>query len=237
MSATKQPEEKDSSLAGIVFIGIILAGLGAFLGFLFLASVAPTSYKSVAALQAHLEKNPAPKLLERSYFEGPISRDGSWEQKRDAFLNGSDTTVELSAGEINAWLSAKFRQPSSAAPAGDEEEADILVLPGVPNCFIDADEGFFLNLPTEVTIYGSAHDCLIVAQGHFSAAPQAAFQLDALHANDAAIPLLGGLGDQLVGALLQAYSLTDEFVVFQEAWKKVESVELVADTIRLKLRK
>ncbi len=236
MSAAKQSEEKDPSLAGIIFIGVILASLGAFLGFLFLASVAPKSYKSAAELQDYLEKNPEPKLLEQSYFEGPISRSRSWEKKREVLLNGSDTMVELSAAEINAWMSAKFRQPSSSAPAG-EKASDILILPGVPNFFIDAAEGVFLNLPTEVTIYGSAHDCLIVAQGHFAAGPQAVFQLDALRANDAAIPLLGGLGDQLVGALLQAYSQTDEFAAFQAAWQKVESVELVADTIRLKLRK
>jgi hypothetical protein len=40
----------------------------------------------------------------------------------------------------------------------------------------------------------------------------------------------------LLQALLQAYSQTDEFVACQQAWEKVESVELVADTMRLKLR-
>ena len=166
MSAAKQLEEKDPSLAGVLLIGVILAGLGAFLGFLFLASVAPKSFKSVADLQNYLEKNPEPKLLDRSYFEGPRSSGRSWEQKRDALLNGSATTVELSAGEINAWMAAKFRKPSSA-PTG-EDDSGIMIIPGVPNFFIDATEGVFLNLPTEVTIYGSMNNCLIIAQGHFS---------------------------------------------------------------------
>lgn len=234
MSAAENIKEEGPSLASVVVSAVILAGIGAFLGFLLLVSVPPQSYKSVAALQDYLEKKTEPKLLDTSYFEGPVSRGRSWEQKREALLNGSDTTVELSAGEINAWMSAKFRQPR-AAPKG-EEETNILILPGVPNFFIDAAEGFFLNLPTEVTIYGSAHNCLMIAQGHFSAGPQVAFQMDALHLNDAAIPVLGGLGDQLVATLLQAYSQTDEFLAFQKAWQKVESVELVADTIRLKLR-
>jgi hypothetical protein len=149
-------------------------------------------------------------------------------------LNGSATTVELTAGEINAWMSAKFRKPSAAAAAGDE--AGIVILPGVPNFFIDAAAGFFLNLPTEVSIYGSTHDRIIIAQGSFSAGPQVQFQISALRVNDAAVPVIAGLGKQLLQALLQAYSQTDEFVACQQAWEKVESVELVADTMRLKLR-
>jgi hypothetical protein len=234
MSAAKNLKEDGPSVAGVFVTAVLLAGVGAFLGFLFLASVSPKAFKSVADLQDYLEKRTEAKLLDQTYLEGPVARGRSWEQKREALLNGSDTTVELSAGEINAWMSAKFRKPG-AAPTGEEAEG-ILILPGVPNFFIDAREGFFFNLPTEVTIYGSAHNCVIIAQGHFSAGPQVAFQMDALHVNDAAIPVLGGLGDKLVGALLQAYSQTDEFVAFQKAWQKVESVELVADTIHLKLR-
>jgi len=234
MSDTTNLEEKDASLGGVLFLGALLAVLGAFSGFLFLASVEPKSYKSVADLQTYLEKNTETKLLEASYFEGPVSRSRSWEQKRDALFNGSATTVELTSGEINAWMSAKFRQPSSSPK--EDEAPDVLILPGVPNFFIDANEGFFLNLPTDVAIYGSEHNWMVVTQGHFSAGPQVEFQLDALHVNDAAIPVVGGLANQFFGALLQAYSETEEFVAFQNAWEKVESVELVGDTIRLKLR-
>lgn len=234
MSATKTPKEEGPTLAGVFISAIIVALIGAFLGFLFLASESPTSFKSVADLKDHLEKNPDTKLLDVTYFDGPISRSRSWEQKREALLNGSATTVELSAGEINAWMSAKFRKPS-AAPS-DDDEAGIVILPGVPNFFIDASEGVFLNLPTEVTIYGDMHDCMMIAQGHFSEGSRVSFEMDSLRVNDAAIPVFGGLGKQVVETLLQAYSETDEFIAFQKAWEKVESVELVADTIRLKLR-
>lgn len=233
MSAAKTAEQEGPTLAGISVSAVLLALVGALLGVLYLASVPPTSFKSVADLNAYLEKTPELKLLDRSYFKGPVSSSRSWEQKREVLLNGSATTVELTAGEINAWMSAKFRKPSAAA-AGDE--AGIVILPGVPNFFIDAATGFFLNLPTEVSIYGSTHDRIIIAQGSFSAGPQVQFQISALRVNDAAVPVIAGLGKQLLQALLQAYSQTDEFVACQQAWEKVESVELVADTMRLKLR-
>ena len=233
MSAAKIAKEEGPTLAGISVSAVLLALVGALLGVLYLASVPPTSFKSVADLNAYLEKTPELQLLDRSYFKGPVSSSRSWEQKREVLLNGSATTVELTAGEINAWMSAKFRKPSAAA-AGDE--AGIVILPGVPNFFIDAAAGFFLNLPTEVSIYGSTHDRIIIAQGSFSAGPQVQFQISALRVNDAAVPVIAGLGKQLLQALLQAYSQTDEFVACQQAWEKVESVELVADTMRLKLR-
>ncbi len=233
MSAAKIAKQEGPTLAGISVSAVLLALVGALLGVLYLASVPPTSFKSVADLNAYLEKTPELQLLDRSYFKGPVSSSRSWEQKREVLLNGSATTVELTAGEINAWMSAKFRKPSAAA-AGDE--AGIVILPGVPNFFIDAAAGFFLNLPTEVSIYGSTHDRIIIAQGSFSAGPQVQFQISALRVNDAAVPVIAGLGKQLLQALLQAYSQTDEFVACQQAWEKVESVELVADTMRLKLR-
>ena len=233
MSAAKTAKQEGPTLAGISVSAVLMALVGALSGFLCLASVPPTPLKSVADLNAYLEKTPELQLLERSYFKGPVSSSRSWEQKREVLLNGSATTVELTAGEINAWMSAKFRKPSAAA-AGDE--AGIVILPGVPNFFIDAAAGFFLNLPTEVSIYGSTHDRIIIAQGSFSAGPQVQFQISALRVNDAAVPVIAGLGKQLLQALLQAYSQTDEFVACQQAWEKVESVELVADTMRLKLR-
>ena len=234
MSAAKTLKEEGPTLAGISVSAILLAFVGALLGFLYLASVPPTSFKSVADLNAYLEKTPEPKLLDVSYFEGPVSRSRSWEQKREILLNGSANTVELTAGEINAWMSAKFRKPSAASAA--EDEAGIVILPGVPNFFIDASAGVFFNLPTEVSIYGSTHERMVIAQGHFSTGPQVQFKMSTLRVNDAVIPVFAGLGKQLVQKLLQAYSETDEFVACQKAWEKVESVELVGDTMRWKLR-
>ncbi|CAA6679585.1 MULTISPECIES: hypothetical protein [unclassified Lentimonas] len=234
MSANKNVEEREATLGGVLFLGALMALLGAFGGFMFLASVSPKSYKSVEELQAYLEKTSEPNLLEASYFEGPVSRSRSWELKRDELFSGSATTVELTSGEINAWMASKFRQSKPAS--NDEEAPNIVILPGAPNFFIDANLGFFLNLPTDVSIYGSDYNWLVVAQGHFSDGPWVEFQVDALHVNDAGIPVVGGVADRFVGALLQAYSETEEFIAIQKAWTRVESVELVEDMIRLKLR-
>ena len=234
MSADKKVEESEATLGGVLFFGALVALLGAFGGFMFLTSVQPKSYKSVEELQAYLEKNTEPNLLDASYFEGPVSRSRSWELKRDELFSASATTVELTSGEINAWMASKFRQSSPAAT--DEEAPNVVIIPGAPNIFIDEDLGFCLNLPTAVSIYGSDHNWLVLAQGHFSAGPWVKFEVDALHVNDAAVPVVGGIAGKFIDALLEAYSETEEFIAFEKAWTNVESVELVGDTIRLKLR-
>ena len=234
MSFAKTAKKEGPTLASISFSAVLLTLVGALLGFLFLASVPPMAFRSVADLNAYLEKKPELNLLDRSYFEGPVSSSRSWEQKREVLFNGSATTVELTAGELNAWMSAKFRKPSVVPAVGDK--AGIMILPDVPNFFIDAAAGFILSLPTEVTVFGSSHDRIMIALGRFSAGPQVQFQISALRVNDAAIPMIAGLGKQLLQALLLAYSQTEEFIACQKAWEKVESVELVAGAMRLKLR-
>jgi hypothetical protein len=234
MSKPKKLEEQGPTLGGVLFYAVIVALFGALLGFLFLASIPQQTYKSVADLEDFLKKNPEPKLLDAYHFEGPISRGSSWEAKRELLLNGSATTVEFSSGELNAWMTAKFRN-SGVSASDSDDAADVVIIPGVPNFFIDGQTGLVLNLPTNITIYGHERDCIVVAQGHFFGI-QPEFGIDMLHVNNALIPLVGGLGDELLSTLLQAYSKTDEFLAVKDAWEKVESVELVGDSIRLKLR-
>lgn len=73
MPAIKNTEEQGPSVGGVLLCAVIVALIGALLGFLFLASVSPTSFKSVADLQAYLEKNPEPKLLDISSSRPALS--------------------------------------------------------------------------------------------------------------------------------------------------------------------
>ena len=235
MPTDKKTEEDEATLGGALILGALVALLGALLGFMFLASVQPKSYQSVEELQAFLEKTSDSSLLQSSYLQGPVSRSRGWEQKRDALLNGEALTVELSSAEINAWMSSKFSK-SGSRPSDEDEGSGVMILPGVPNVFIDTDQGFFLNVPADVSIYGSTHNWMVVAKGHFTDGLQVRFEVETLHVNGAAIPALGGLAKRFLGALFQAYSQTDEFLAVEKAWTKVESVELVDDTIHLTLR-
>ena len=234
MSAAKNITEKGPTLGGILFAAALLALAGAILGFLFLISYPPKAYSSVKDRDAFLESKAESEVKpgELYYLKGPVSPGNGWKQKREVLLNGTNTTLEITAGELNAWMASKFRQ---ASPPSGEDPPNFLILPGVPNFFVDVSEGIFLSLPTEVTIYGSNRQLVIFAQGHFTQGAEVAFQMDALHVNNAAVPVLGGLANQVAKTLLKAYSETDEFIAFRQAWENVESVEVVAGSIRLKL--
>jgi hypothetical protein len=234
MSAVAPSSKQEVSITTVVVSAVIVSAIGACLGFLFLTSYTPKPFKSTADLQAYLDKQTTSKLSHHTYFEGRVSRTRSWELKRHALLNDSNTTIDLSVGEINAWMSAKFRRPSLASRG--EDLGNLLVVPGVPNIFIDADQGLFFNLPTDISIYGREYDCILIAQGHLTEGPDIGLQIDTLRLNAARIPILGGLGHQLLTTLLKGHTQSDEFVAFKNAWDKVESVEVIADTVRLKLR-
>lgn len=233
MAATKETKIIDLSVIRTVITGFFFAGLGACMAFLFLATAALKPFQSVADFQDYLERIPDRQLLSGAYLKGGVSAGSIWQQKRGALLDGRSTQVELSADEINAWLAATFRQPSSTLK--NNEKFGVLILPGLPNCFVDADLGLLINVPIKVAAFGSTNDCLLIIQGHFSLEPQVSFEVESMRVNHAAIPLQAGIGHYVMQMLLRAYSHTDEFVGFEKAWQRIDFVEIDKSVIRMEL--
>lgn len=234
MSVNKKNKQKQCSAIGIACCALLLGLIGALSGFLLLASMPLQAFSSMIELQKFRDQTSKSRLLDATYFRDSVSRGRRWQQQREALLNGSTASVDLSAAELNAWMNATVRQ-SSTAPVKQGRLGGV-VLPGVPNCFIDAKQGLYLNLPLQVAIYGIKFDYLIIARGQLVESSKSVFQLDALRVNAAVVPLPGDFGDWLVARCLQTYSASDGFIALQKAWQTVESIELVADRIRFKLR-
>ena len=233
MAASKETKIIDLSVIGIVVTGFFFAGLGVCMAFLFLATVAFKPYQSVADFQNYLERIPDRQLLSGAYLKGKVSAGSTWQQKRGALLGGRSSQVELSADEINAWLAATFRQASTTLK--NNEKFGVLILPGLPNCFVDAELGLLINVPFKVAAFGSTHECLLIIQGHFSSEPQVSFEVESMRVNHAVIPLQAGIGNYVMRMLLRAYSDTDEFADVEKAWQKVDFVEIDKSVIRMEL--
>ena len=220
---------------GIVFFAFLFAFIGALSGFLLLASIPLKSFESLAELEGYLEVNPQTSLLKGHCFEGPVTVTTDLVQKRDAFLKGhDDSTIELTDGEINAWITSEFSKPRATFSLKDRP--GVLILPDLPNFFIDESVGFTFRIPMEIIIYGKEHYNLMLVQGHFiedTDDTPMQLQIETLSINEARIPLYEGWGNWLLAKLLQPYFKTDEFIDFIEAWEEVDSVEVVANGIRL----
>lgn len=233
MTAQKSEPEKEPSKAGIYVMGLCLFVIGAFLASLFLLTIPAQAFSSVKEYEKSLESKEVPMgpmPNETFYFEGPVTRSRSWEVGRNKLLNG-EGSVSFTAGELNGWLSSKFRPGKS--PNADETKG-MLIVPGTPNFFIEGPENVYVSLPTEIAFYGNEVECVFFAKGHFANNGSGVdFVIEQLNASSAGIPGVGILGNAIVNTLLGAYRETGEFKAISEAWTGLKSVEVVGDTITL----
>lgn len=236
MSVFQKNDENDSSLLGVVFFAFLFAFIGALSGFLLLASIPLKSFESLAELEKFTENNSQISLLKGYCFKGPVTLTPDLIEKREAFLNGNNLTIELTDGEINAWITSEFSKPRSTFSLKDRP--GVLILPDLPNFFINETVGITFRIPIEIVIYGKEHHHLMIVQGRFienEESPLIRFQTEVLSINDAKIPLFNGLSDRLMVDLLQPFLNTDEFIDFMKAWEKIDSIEIVADKLFLNL--
>lgn len=226
-------KQKGPSLIGVFFFSIPMALIGASLGFLLLASISPKPFKSVAEYKSDLEENPRQTLLDAHYFKGYKSSGEGWAQKRDFLIAGNGPTVILTESEMNAWLVNKFTKLQKSFL--DEEEPKLFIVSGVPHFFIDVNEGIHFSMLLEIVIFGKQFNRLLIGKGYFSEDDSNKFSLSELRLNEAKIPYSEKLYDYLLNSLLGSFDDNDEFVVLEEAWKNVNSVELIEGGLRLNL--
>jgi hypothetical protein len=232
MSYLDKTEMKDPSLFGVAFCAIQVALIGALSGFTLLASISPEPFSSVAEYESDLEGNPQQTLIDAHYFRGARLSPGEWIQKREILLTANNTTVVLTNSEINSWIANKFKKPQPSF--SQEEQPNLLVMPGLPNFFIDATQGIHFSMPLEIVVFGKQIDCLLIGEGSFLGEDTIEFHLSGLSINGAAIPFPEELRDHLLDPFESFYE-NDEFIALKEAWGKVDSVELSDNEIRLNL--
>ena len=236
MCAKKIKEKDEPTLGGAIIYGVLIALLGAILGFVFLASSPAIVYASVVDYENFLETDAAfepAKPGDAYYFDVPSARGRGWEAKRDQILSGDPATVEISAGQLNAWMGAKF---TPGEQKDSQVKSSVMITPGIPKFFVAGEDALYVNLPIDLSVYDNKRKYTVFSKGHFSSGPSVRFVIDELHVNCAVIPVEGGVASKFVGALISAYSATEEFDSIRAAFDQVESVELSGETLRVTLR-
>lgn len=233
MCAFETNDKKNPSLFLVALCAVLMAFFGALCGFILMTSIAPEPFRSVADYESDLAENQKPKLLHAHYFRGSGSASGDWTEKRKILLEGNDTTVEFTDSEINAWIAGKFEK-SRQLPL--EKMSEIYAVTGLPNVFIDADEGIHFSIPLEIFWFGKKVDRLLIGQGGFLGDDSNQFSLSKLRLNEAVIPLPENLlKEYILGAVLKSFYQSVEFTELKDAWEKVHTVELTETGIRLNL--
>jgi len=231
MSATP---EKSPGYFGVYFYAVLMALFGAFLGFFYMTTFAAQAFSSQPEYEASLEgleePIPAPKPGDAYYIEGDVSRTRAWEPKRAQLAAIGAQTVKFTEGEINAWMTAKFRP--GAAPAG-EEQPSVLIVPGVPNVAIAAEGVVYFNLPTTITIYGATSDFTISSRCGLSAD---GLEFHSVSVSSAKVPWPSLLGAEIIGVLAKGYQSTQEYKIVSDAFARAESVKVEGQELVFNLR-
>lgn len=225
MSKSVIKEKSEPSLTLVFVYAGLLAALGVLLGFIFLMPFPLEAYANLQerekALEARESLDPIPG--DAFYIEGPTLRSRAWETKRGQILDGSARTVTVTVGELNAWLEGNFR--GSSKPAGEESEG-LALIPDTPNIGISNDGTTYLSLTANITGYGLDGDYVLSAKVSYGSGQSPSLKVEHLQIGGAAVPLPSILGEQLVSAIMKSYAQVEEYVTMQEAWGRVQSVEV-----------
>ena len=229
-------KDSEPSTSVVCILGISLAGFGVLLGFIYLTTFPLPAYSNLSEREKALEEREsiAPNPGEAYYIEGPVSRSRAWESARKQFIDGSVSTLTVTAGEINAWFASRFR--SSVPPAGEDDEK-LLIVPKILNMGISREGEIYLNLPVEIAGFGIDGEYVFSAVVSYAEGAPASLQIKHLQIGGAPVPLAGILGAQFVSKIMQAYSSAEEFQLVSKAWQRVQSVEAKDGALVLTLNK
>lgn len=235
MSAKKIKDEGSASAFGALFMGILSAMFGALLGVLYMASFPASAFNSVrefdSFMEAKAERQDRPG--DAYFMKGQNLQTREWEAKRQALIDGeAGSVVDLADRELNAWFSSKFKV---GKPPKSEGLPNLTILPSVPNIYF-GDEIVYVSLPVEISLFGKSYDHTIFITGTFSDDGELKLQIESLNLDSAGMPFLDQVGSTFVNRILQAYSATEEYGVFQKICGRVESVEQSEGKLHLTLR-
>lgn len=226
--------EQSIAYFGIYLRGMLLALLGGLIGFIYMTSFKAQAFSSEAEHVVSLEETQGPAARPKPggayYLVGDVARTRAWQAKREQLAAAGKQTVKFKEGELNAWMSANLIP--GAAPAG-EDQASVLIIPGLPNLAIATDGLVYFNLPTIISAYGATNDFTISARLVLDAD---GLQLQALSVNSAKVPLPSLLGAKILRFLGQAYQSTEDYKIVSDSFARADSVEVVGQELVFNLR-
>ena len=228
-----QKEDTGPTLIGIIISALCMATIGCLLGFAFLSAFPVKAIATAKDLEGILEERAglAARPGQAYYFEAPIARSRNWELQRQALLSGTAPSAEFQFEDLNAWASRYFRPAS--APV-NEEEPNVLLLPGTPKFGTDGTGDIYCVLPINATVFGYSKDYTVYAVGEFKPESKA-FEVKSMYVNGAAFPPVPGIAHMVFNSFLEAFAQSDEYQTLAEAWESVDAVEVTANSIRLRM--
>lgn len=235
MSASKA--EKGPSVFGVLFAAVVMFIVGVVAGFFYLTSFEPVQFANAYDREKAMaaKENQAPRPGEVYYYRSLLPLGArTWEAKRQALLEGRNTSVTLSMGELNAWWASEF---GSLRFDDSADASKLKVLPKAPSFATGPDDVLHIAIPLEVEAFGSEFEVICIMRGSFENGQDGVrFQVRELYLNNAALPWAPRIADAFFKKLDEEAFSTEAFEAYRAAWGNLDRVELGEAGIRFVLR-
>ena len=224
-------EHFDTHLKSSIFLGMVVASIGFFLGVAFLLNKDPSrlSRSVFAEAQGNIEALVEEGL--RPVYLLPIQDRGgdSFAAKRAAFIDGGAPAIEISEAEVNAWLRKNF------TPMDDPsiKERPFAILPSVPK--VSFHEGYLqILMDLKVMVSGEEYSAIFSALGEFSEA-EGAWSFTASNAAfaNARVPGAEFSASFMVDFFKSVFGAAPEYQAVQGLWSNLSLVEVYSGALRL----
>ena len=218
-SSNRKKKKTEATLGAALFYGIFFGLIGAFVGFVFVASFGPSQVPDEVTLNERLnedaERTPRPG---RVYFLRPPAGQPGWEAKRAALLEGSSPTVVFSPEELNGWIQGNFQVTQTQdTPSG------IGLAPRRAAFATFADGRVQVTIFCDFFIFGARRDLVVIADGLMEEGSADLFALQSLRFNSAEIPPIPFMRQFITSRVLSAFRSAEEYGRALEMRNRIQS--------------
>ncbi len=225
------------------FIGLIFWAIaGATLAFAVLLFQAPKAITGLEQLPKHPGPGEAKNITEKymivdntvRYFDMG-SMGYQWDVLRRQILGALNASIEVSAGDINAWVSREFVD-ISGQPISHEKIPSVKIAPQTPRFFIH--KGVMqMTMPFQMDAFSLSHKFRLTANGSFASDSDGPkWRSHSIYINSAPIPFPKTVYGFIEPMFIKRLSKNEEAEKLGVIWQNIQRIDVTDKTLRFVMK-
>jgi hypothetical protein len=218
-----QKQQRYPQWSSAIVFSLLLAFVGALLGFLLFARNAPLAMNDPAALQRVVSQaaesgqiNPAAAY----YLRPTTARPRQWQAIRTALSSAGHQPVVIPAADVNGWLQAVISPPPPSVETPMLGFATRQMQMAIP-----AENQLQWSVSGDAFLFGQMYPVLFVFDNALRAD---AVVIDRLRINAAPVPAIPGLRQWIARSMVQLLGESNDLTIAQSAYQRAVSTQIDA---------
>lgn len=215
---------------------------GAFLAFAVLLFQPPKPITGIEQLPKYPGPGEAKNITEKymivdntvRYFDMG-SMGFQWDVLRRQILGALNASIEISAGDINAWVSREF-QEISGQPLSHEKMPSVKIAPETPRFFIH--KGVMqVTMPFKMDAFSLSHKFRLTSNGSFAAGSDGPkWKAHSIYINSAPIPFPNTIYALVEPMLVKSLAENEEAEKLGTVWQNIQRIDVTDKTLRFVMK-